>query len=489
MKIFNTKWLLTVALVSCHWLAIAQQSYFNVGNFNKELSGVLLMKSGETKKLAVICEHPDFLKRSGSLLKTSEGNLDKATLEAFSVDGRVWVYRQTPIGPYWVILKSQGAIEVYDYVNSDSEGKVSNIITIASAITKGKTLLQQGGLALGYKKKMGELVADNTDLAAKVGEKGYGFIQYLNVVDEYNIWYEKNNPGKTKYLPAAMGLSIPGNTSGEQSFSSVGEMREQGQANVLKLHEENQKKLNDLFEGRSSTVSTDLASSKDNTPVKKETFTAKLNRIKANGNKVGVVFYLKPIRVNPPLPGGGASPMLSTSEEVPIEGEYIETSLQPIGQEFTNELNAALGRTDIELIDLSKIPYRDVKVMGMTTRVDDWWATKYKVVFALTVDPRIIATHDSFGGEVKFTASFNLVSTLLVTEYIGNATSKEQDIVTQVLNMGAFLSPSISQKEDIKGVKELYDVLIEKLGISAYERTKKERADGVAKLAKRLGSK
>jgi hypothetical protein len=137
------------------------------------------------------------------------------------------------------------------------------------------------------------------------------------------------------------------------------------------------------------------------------------------------------------------------------------------------------------MIDISRIPYRDVKVLGVQTRVDDWWATKYKVVFAFTVDPRIKATHDSFGGEVKFNASINFISSLLVTEYIGNAASNKQDIITQVLNLGAFLSPAISQKEDIMDINVLYSKLIEKLGTSVYERARTERADGIKKLVEK----
>lgn len=42
--------------------------------------------------------------------------------------------------------------------------------------------------ALGYKKKMGEVVADQPELAQKVadGTKGYGMLNMLNVIDEYN---------------------------------------------------------------------------------------------------------------------------------------------------------------------------------------------------------------------------------------------------------------------------------------------------------------
>jgi hypothetical protein len=66
-----------------------------------------------------------------------------------------------------------------------------------------KEILQKGdekpfeanGLLLGYVKKMSELVKENPELVKKITnkEKGYGILNYENVVNEYNEWYIKNN--------------------------------------------------------------------------------------------------------------------------------------------------------------------------------------------------------------------------------------------------------------------------------------------------------
>ena len=58
-------------------------------------------------------------------------------------------------------------------------------------------------LDLGFKKRMSELVSDNADMAAKVsgGAKGYWLSDMDNIIYEYNMWYEKQFPGKVKYLP------------------------------------------------------------------------------------------------------------------------------------------------------------------------------------------------------------------------------------------------------------------------------------------------
>ena len=44
---------------------------------------------------------------------------------------------------------------------------------------------------IGYAKKMSEFVSDDADLSKKVAdkEKGYGMLNLLEVIDEYNKWY------------------------------------------------------------------------------------------------------------------------------------------------------------------------------------------------------------------------------------------------------------------------------------------------------------
>ena len=238
--------------------------------------------------------------------------------------------------------------------------------------------------------------------------------------------------------------------------------------------------LDDRFAGRTSTVSPEMASAKDNQPVKKETFTAKMQRIKSDGNKIGVLMRVMPVTVPKPT-----SNSTTFGESLPIEGEYMDESLASAGPELVKELNEALGTTDIELIDLNKIPYRDVKVLGIQARVDDWWASKFKVVFICTIDPQIKAIHDTFmKDKVKFKADLNFVCTMTVMEYIGAPTSNKQDIITNVINFGYF-TVSYSQDEDMTDIKQIYTKLLEKLNAPILEKMKTERVQGVKKLVEK----
>ena len=172
------KKLISISIISLIlFSAYAQEEYFNSANFGKELSGMILTKDGRVVTIGITYDHPVFLKSPTAPLNTANGAMSKLDIEAFRIDGRTWVFRQTALGPMWVVLERQGAIEVYTTVNSDSKGKNPLIIT-GGALVKGEERLQQSEIVLGYKKKMTPLVEDNPELAAKIGTKGYGVMQY-----------------------------------------------------------------------------------------------------------------------------------------------------------------------------------------------------------------------------------------------------------------------------------------------------------------------
>ncbi|MEQ8425047.1 MAG: hypothetical protein RIA63_10080, partial [Cyclobacteriaceae bacterium] len=132
-------------------------------------------------------------------------------------------------------------------------------------------------------------------------------------------------------------------------------------------------------------------------------------------------------------------------------------------------------------IDINKIPYKDLR-MG---RVDDWWATKYKVVFAYTVDPRVTLSKKEVDGKSQSVASVNMITSLLAMEYIGSSDDPKQKVVAQVLNMGSFVTPAYAQDEDMADIQEVYEKCLEKLETPLLDKIETERADAVAKLVEK----
>lgn len=500
--------------------------------FNKELEGKIVpakmsFGDGIPKDVFMKYQAPEFIKNPNYKFELSLGTESEmynhtGGIEAFMVDGNIWGLRPNPAArpanaTQFVVLLRQGAIEQYAYIKYDRkpgtegenfavigsrigiitrkvgttdfvEGIVSDEIIrkwiadspevmedLKAAEAQADAAQERQAKSAGAtkpeapKKKglMGALEnAANKDAEQK--QAAAVNVDMNRIINNYNAWYDQQNPGKIKYQFSSsatwMALPKPAKTHSE-------------------IMAEKAERKEKLFAGRSATPSPDMASAKDNVPVKKETFAAKMDRIKADGNKIGVVLYLKPVMV--PKAAAPSSSMMMTeaipSTSIAIEGEYMDESLQSLGEDLTAELNAALGTSDIEWIDINKIPYRDTKF----GRLDDWWASKYKVVFAYTVDPRLNASHEEIGGSKKFSTSVNMVTSLIATEFIGGPGSTKQDFLAQVLNMGSFVTPAYTQDDDMNDVQEIYEKILEKLGTPMVDKIKAERADAVTKLVEK----
>jgi len=515
----------------------------------KYLPAKVIFGDGKVTDVLMRYQPPQFFRNPKNKfsisMTTSEADAHDQTggIEAFMIDGIIWALRPSPVAEpsnslNFVVLKKQGAIEEYDFMTSTLKsesdfkelfnpygtmtakvggaGKMASEMSVAQG--KDKQLrawmsdspeimreLQQADSLAEVAKSMAEAKEKN-DSAAKnesevkeeKTEKPKGLLAKLEaaqkkenavkaapvtptttttdltlIVNNYNAWYDEKNPGKIKYYfvdPPVRKLSPLEDFKERQAKQQAYLSREKEKADA-------KKKIDDLFANRTTTPSSENASAKDNVPVKKETFAAKLERIKADGNKVGVILYLQPVHVNVP------TDQVSTSltSYVAVEGEYLDESLNAAAQEFVAELNKELGTTEIEMIDIQKVPYRDSKY----GKLDDWWASKYKVVFAYSLDPRLTSANEEIGGKIKFTASLNMIQSLVVREYIGGPGATKQDIITQVLNMGSFVTPTYAQDDQMTDVKVIYDKTLEKLAVPILSKIREERADEVKKLVEK----
>lgn len=339
------------------------------------------------------------------------------------------------------------------------------------------------------KKGFGKIIADGNQeqqLREQKGQIGSTLIIHSYIIYNYNTWYNKKHPGVVKYY-----FEDPPER-GESQYEEQVRLNEKIEQKQRDLNEESEakQKIADYYAMRGTVAKPDMASAKDNAPIKKETFASKLDRIKTDGNKVGVLFVLKPSKGNPKPDENGSTMQSSMSSEmanteVYIEGEVFDESLQSLGESFTADLNTALNRTDIELIDLTKIPYRESKIVGQTMRSDNFWATKYKIVLLYTVEPLVKVTEVKSMGKSKFEAVLNFNSSVVVTEYNGAGDSKDSDKLASMLNMGFFYSPKLSQEQEIKSIDDLYSKLIEKIGMPLLEKAKIERVESFKKLVEK----
>jgi len=505
-----------IAFCVCLTMA-AQAQLYKVELEGKYLPAKVIFGDGAVVEVEMMYQQPEFFKNPQNKFKLKrDGNDYSHTggIEAFLIDNNVWALRNVSGQNQFVVLNRQGAVEQFQYIingkfgevksefyvvvgersktitrnnlkNESVEGDVSGekikewiadspevvedlrLAEEAAALAKGEMTAASGTqTATPAKKGLVGMIEKGVAKENEAKKEAATSVNYGRIINNYNVSYEQRNPGKIKYYfsPSMTWEYLPKKAKTQEELKA-----------------EKQAALDKLYANRSSSVSPEYASAKDNVPVKKETFDAKIKRIKADGNKIGVRLVVLPARTV--QPESGTTQVTPTMQ---VEGEYMDESLMAAGQQFVDELNQLFNTTDFELIDMRNIPYREVKVVGTTTRIDDWWATKYKVVFAYTLDPRLEPAYQNSGGKTQWTVAVNMLQSLIATEYIGANNATKQDILTQILNMGGFRTPVYAQEEEIKDPKEMYEKAVMKLGMPMLDKVKTERADGLAKVTKKL---
>jgi hypothetical protein len=94
----------------------------------------------------------------------------------------------------FVLLTKKGRIDTFTwYEYNTDKGQFEGKIVLRKADEKP---LDMSYFLLGFAKKMSEYIADYELLASKVSAKakGFGLLNVLDIIAEYNEWYAKNNP-------------------------------------------------------------------------------------------------------------------------------------------------------------------------------------------------------------------------------------------------------------------------------------------------------
>ena len=253
----------------------------------------------------------------------------------------------------------------------------------------------------------------------------------------------------------------------------------------------------DRFKGRSTEVLPDVAQAKENTPVKKESFKDKLSRISADGNKVGVLLKTGPVYVKAtPKPPKGFQKDAGVATAITKIGSSVKGDLPAIegleefGPWMVSQLNETFGTDVYELVDISKIPYKEVKVFSTMQKVDDWWSTKYKIVVNYSMD----AYYEAYT-EVKattddryFYGSFAFNSNLYILEYFIGKKGGTQKYIVSGKQMGNYKSEKYQGDKDteVGTIEELSGLVERKPDAEILEILKAERGPKLEKALKKL---
>jgi hypothetical protein len=88
------------------------------------------------------------------------------------------------------LVTKDGGITEYVFYSEDGASTPEPVFHKPNDPANNKPL-QMSYFGLGFAKKLSEYVSDYPALAAKVSgkEKGYGMLNLLAIIDEYNVWY------------------------------------------------------------------------------------------------------------------------------------------------------------------------------------------------------------------------------------------------------------------------------------------------------------
>jgi len=488
-----------ISVYSLPLLAQFQSNDFDKSLFYKDINAKVIFKNGDVQDVNTFY-HPLFMVDPSVPLgdwepisKKEIPGIPKEELKAIFIDGNLWVPRSTPLGELWVIIKIQGAIEYYVYPNAP-KGKIDVIeekvnrdvatnyqpkditIIMASAVKKLNSAPVSQTQMMNFAKKMGEMTSDFKELSDKVASKesGYKFGSMTSIIREYNEWYDTEHPGKA--------LRIDGKEWGV-SGDPTGVTLKEGMASLADKKAQAKEKYENKKASRPATPPAQIASAKPNVPVKKESFTDKINRIKADGNKVGVQFVNPYVYIKPPANasstmgsgiGGLSGGMLSDNKAIsnhPKDTLVAYTELKELALSFVKDLNTAFDTDAFELIkDVNQIPYR--KVMG-SYLIDDWWATKYKLLMIYNID-----TYYELSKQAEtYRGDFRVTSHLTATEFFLKKGKPSQKSIVSLAAMGNYHKTlKESADHNIKTIADIEDHMAGTvMGSEIYETLLRER--------------
>lgn len=389
-------------------------TYYNHKLEDMPLPGYYIKKNGEKVDAIIGYQKPQFLigmsnalfickqedgKKIDALNAQSDPNFKEwvkyEDIKAFYVANQL--HAKNSEGHFTVII-SEGAIHTTASIRLwNKETQLFKIFPVTQKLNgqKAGTFLDRPTEA-----ELLSMMADAPEIVD--GYKNGDYTLYEAEI-KYNVWYEAKNPGKVTYIfgkdygvtkTATSSVSTQAATAYEKEVASAAESAHRAPRI-------------DVFAGRPATAPSSVTSAKPEVAVKKESFKERLNRIKADGNKVGVLVTSKNLVIN----SGSFSEGITKAE---VMGSYGPLDgLEVLAKTTTDRLNKGFGVDVFETIDYSQIPVKE----GKHGKLDDWWSTKYKMIVLYELSPSYVAYYKTINTETlerSYNAQMKVNSEMIV---------------------------------------------------------------------------
>lgn len=430
--------------------------------------------------------------------RTTDENIEhinKGELKAFLVNKKLYTPIEIEGMSTWVVNSTQGAIKiigvpehtesrektVYEKVpdpGSEHGYKIVAHFEDTDAYWSEVLKIQKLDQILPYplfRKEMAAIVEDYEELATKITNKEKGYKKSLLSTNyeeamfrHYNKWYDENNPDVITYYPTVATFVAPAGTATSAYEKEV----------IAAAEEAHRAPRIDVFKGRPATAGAAVASAKPEVTVKKESFMERLNRIKTDGNKVGVLVTCGNLVINPGTFSEGITKARVLGSYGPLKG------LDVLAKTTSDRLNSGFGVDVFEAVDYSQIPVKE----GKYGKIDDWWATKYKVIVMYELEPSYIAYYKTISGttEREFKAQMKVSGEMIVMSAEEAKPEKLKYVTSSPKNWGYYRSEMYvaSADTDFNIIQELKSAInppSDEVVIEAIIKSQKEYLDKFVK--------
>ena len=188
----------------------AYKRYVDVDKYDQALEGFVVFNNGNKEETLIKYEEPYLLMDSELPLvtykkKNKEKLYLKNKLAGFYVNNKLYMREHFDgDSSLWVMVVREGAIRESIVLKPNIPYDRPEYYSVNRLITNTVSLksFYAGRLAINFGRNMSTMIFDYGQLNKKVrdAEEGYKFLNYQQIVAQYNMWFNSNYPDAIPYI-------------------------------------------------------------------------------------------------------------------------------------------------------------------------------------------------------------------------------------------------------------------------------------------------
>lgn len=212
------KYLLSTLFITILYTATSAQNvnkeaykrYVNIDKYDQPLEGFVVFNNGNKEDITIKYEEPYLLLDPQLPLvtykkKNKEKLYLKNKLAGFYVNNQLYVQEHFDgDSSRWVMVVREGAIRESIILEPNLPYDRPEYYSVNRLITNTVSLKSYyaGRLAINFGRNMSSMIFDYGQLNKKVrdAEEGYKFLNYQQIIAEYNMWFNSNYPDVVPYI-------------------------------------------------------------------------------------------------------------------------------------------------------------------------------------------------------------------------------------------------------------------------------------------------